>query len=260
MSAKPSVTFASSPWRSGTLSDWMIPPYVMIETSMPRALRSVYLSIAVPPMLAGRLPKLDWVTLSPPWWCPPFAPAGTASAPAASTATSRVRSVLERFGMTLPSVVGVCMSGRHQLQPRQLAERAPRLRVASRVQHLMVGPAEAQPRVHRRAHALVGPEPPVGHLEGRKLGGVEHLSLAHQQPEALAAERHERRQRSRAGVVLEQERRWVFEPSDSERALDQAHRPVSASQAPVALSHVAHQDRVGGEVHGVHLGELRVAE
>ena len=45
-----------------------------------------------------------------------------------------------------------------------------------------------------------------------------------------------------------------------ERALDEPDGAIVARQRPVALAHVAHQDRVAREVHRVHLGELRVAQ
>ena len=62
------------------------------------------------------------------------------------------------------------------------------------------------------------------------------------------------------GLVLEEERRRVFEAADPEASLDQPHRPVRAGERPVALAHVAHQERVAREVHRVHLGELRRPE
>src|SRR5215213_1988072 len=99
--------------------------------------------MAVPPRSGGRLPKLDLLTLSPPWWWWRFAPAGAASAPSPRVTRSRTSSVLERFGMAPPCVVVAYMSGHLELQPRQLAERAPCLRLAPGVQHLVVRPAEA---------------------------------------------------------------------------------------------------------------------
>src|SRR3954463_11069388 len=57
MFVKPSVTFLRLPLRSGTRTDCRMPPYVRIETDMPRVLVSVYLSIAVP---LARAPKLDF--------------------------------------------------------------------------------------------------------------------------------------------------------------------------------------------------------
>src|SRR3954465_9160645 len=77
MFVKPSVTFLSLPLRSGTRTDCRMPPYVMIETDMPRVLVSVYLSIAVP---LARAPKLDFAMRAD------WAPAGWASRPAARPA------------------------------------------------------------------------------------------------------------------------------------------------------------------------------
>src|SRR3954453_3563896 len=57
MFENPSVTFFSFPSRSGARTDCRMPPYVMIETDMPRVLVSVYLAIAVPLVSA---PKLDF--------------------------------------------------------------------------------------------------------------------------------------------------------------------------------------------------------
>ncbi len=48
-------------------------------------------------------------------------------------------------------------------------------------------------------------------------------------------------------------------PMPSGRLISRTGRS-GAREAPVALAHVAHQDRVRGEVHRVHLGELRLAE
>ena len=122
------------------------------------------------------------------------------------------------------------------------------------------GPAEAQPGVEARPDAGVRPEVAVGHLEARQLLRVEHLALGDDQPEAIAAEREERGDRRRPRLVLEEDRRRVGQPADAERPLDQARLAVRARDAPVALAHVAHEDRVAGEVHRVHLGEVRVAE
>src|SRR3954449_1991370 len=97
MFVKPSVTFLRLPLRSGTRTDCRMPPYVMIETDMPRVLVSVYLSIAVP---SASAPKLDFEMRAgwgPPGPAPPAqnrdwegggdgAPAGWASRPAARPA------------------------------------------------------------------------------------------------------------------------------------------------------------------------------
>src|SRR3954447_1495618 len=77
MFVKPSVTFLSLPLRSGTRTDCRMPPYVMIETDMPRVLVSVYLSIAVP---SASAPKLDFEMRAD------CAPAGWASRPTARPA------------------------------------------------------------------------------------------------------------------------------------------------------------------------------
>src|SRR4051794_21505125 len=77
MFVKPSVTFFSLPLRSGTRTDCRMPPYVMIETDMPRRFVSVYLSIAVP---SGSAPKLDFAMRAD------CAPAGWAIRPAARPA------------------------------------------------------------------------------------------------------------------------------------------------------------------------------
>ena len=44
----------------------------------------------------------------------------------------------------------------------------------------------------------------------------------------------------------------MMKPADAERPLDQLDGPVAAGDLPVALAHVAHQHRVGREVHRVH--------
>ena len=98
------------------------------------------------------------------------------------------------------------------------------------IEHLVVRAAEAQPGIHARAHARVGAEEAVGHLERGQLVGVEDLALGHEQPEALAAERHQRGERRGAGRVLEEEGRRVVEAADPERALDQPHGAVVAGQ------------------------------
>src|SRR3954470_22202585 len=93
MFEKPSVTFFSLPLRSGTRTDCRMPPYVRIDTDMPRVLVSVYLSTAVP---SGRRPKLAFETRAD------WAPAGWASRPAArpaSTAHSAARWI--RLGLPL---------------------------------------------------------------------------------------------------------------------------------------------------------------
>src|SRR3954464_6987612 len=77
MFVKPSVTFLRLPLRSGTRTDCRMPPYVRIETDMPRVLVSVYLSIAVP---LASAPKLDFEMRAD------WAPAGWASRPAARPA------------------------------------------------------------------------------------------------------------------------------------------------------------------------------
>src|SRR3954451_18892232 len=99
MFVKPSVTFLSLPLRSGTRTDCRMPPYVMIETDMPRVLVSVYLSIAVP---LARAPKLDFEMRAD------WAPAGWASRPAgrpartAHNAARLIRLDLPMSRMTLP--------------------------------------------------------------------------------------------------------------------------------------------------------------
>src|SRR3954470_2072786 len=85
MFEKPSVTFFSLPLRSGTRTDCRMPPYVMIETDMPRRFVSVYLSTAVP---SASFPKLDLAIRAD------CAPAGWTSRPVArpaSTAHSAAR-------------------------------------------------------------------------------------------------------------------------------------------------------------------------
>src|SRR3954449_7209948 len=99
MFVKPSVTFLSLPLRSGTRTDCRMPPYVMIETDMPRVLVSVYLSIAVP---LARAPKLDFEMRAD------WAPAGWARRPAARPARTAhnaarlIRLDLPMSRMTLP--------------------------------------------------------------------------------------------------------------------------------------------------------------
>src|SRR3954466_10999915 len=77
MLEKPSVTFFRRPRRSGTRTDCRMPPYVRIETDMPRVFVSVYLSIAVP---SARRPKLAFEMRAD------CAPAGWASRPGARPA------------------------------------------------------------------------------------------------------------------------------------------------------------------------------
>src|SRR4051812_34360882 len=62
MLLNPSVTLALCPLRSGALTDWMMPPYVRIETLILCLLDSVYFSTAVP---SANRPKLDFLMLSP---------------------------------------------------------------------------------------------------------------------------------------------------------------------------------------------------
>src|SRR3954468_3028590 len=99
MFVKPSVTFLSLPLRSGTRTDCRMPPYVRIETDMPRVLVSVYLSIAVP---LASAPKLDFEMRAD------WAPAGWASRPAARPARTAhnaarlIRLDLPMSRMTLP--------------------------------------------------------------------------------------------------------------------------------------------------------------
>src|SRR3954471_6949670 len=99
MFEKPSVTFFSLPLRSGTRTDCRMPPYVRIDTDMPRRFVNVYLSTAVP---SGSAPKLAFVMRAD------CAPADWASRPAArpaSTAHSAARWIrldLPMSRMTLP--------------------------------------------------------------------------------------------------------------------------------------------------------------
>jgi hypothetical protein len=60
-------------------------------------------------MLGGRFPKLDLVTLKPPW-CLRFAAAGPAKAAMAITAERRTTRILETLGMTPPVVVDTCIA------------------------------------------------------------------------------------------------------------------------------------------------------
>src|SRR3954466_11775383 len=73
MFEKPSVTFFSLPLRSGPRTDCRMPPYVRIDTDMPRRFVNVYLSTAVP---SGSAPKLDFEMRAD------CAPAGWANRPA----------------------------------------------------------------------------------------------------------------------------------------------------------------------------------
>ena len=119
-------------------------------------------------------------------------------------------------------------------------------------------PSRSQASMHSRTPD-VGAEEAVGHLERRQLVGVEDLALGRRRRRKRSPPSDdERRQRAGPGRVLEEERRRVARaPPMPERALDQPDRAVVARQRPVALAHVAHQDRVAREVHRVHLGELR---
>src|SRR4051794_9075264 len=215
MSPKPSVTLAIRPRRSGTSTDWIAPPQVMIETDM-WTLVSVYLSIAVP---SARVPKLDLVTLIPRGAAPAggaIATASTVPPPAATIAANRF--VRLNHCMGPPSRVDVVLD-RFELEAGEPREHAPRLRLVSGVEDLVMRAAEAQPAVQARPDPGVGAEEPVRHLQRRQLAGVEDLALADQQPEAPAAERHEGRQGRGARPVLEQERRRIPEAADPERPL-----------------------------------------
>src|SRR3954451_24189573 len=115
MFVKPSVTFFSLPLRSGTRTDCRMPPYVMIETDMPRRFVSVYLSTAVP---SASFPKLELAIRAD------CAPAGWTSRPGArpaSTGQSAARWMrldLPMSRMTLPpSGTGVGDSLRAILLP-----------------------------------------------------------------------------------------------------------------------------------------------
>ena len=144
--------------------------------------------------------------------------------------------------------------------PVSLAERLPVGGVVAQVHHLVVRAAVGQPAVQALAQPGRGPELPVRHLQGRQFLAVQVLALGDHQPEAIALQRDQRGQRGRPRLVLEQERGRVGQPPDAQRPLDQLHRPVGPGDLPVALAHVALQDRVRGEVHRVHLGEVRVAD
>src|SRR5215217_5168154 len=159
----------------------------------------------------------------------------------AAQATTRILLTgVRSVDMTPPCVwtsdgIGACRragrgssSRRRELHACQLAERPPGRRLAAGVEDLVVWPAETQPGVHAGPQARVRAKEAVGHLQRRQLLGVEHLPLADEQPEALTAQRHERRQRRRAGAVLEEERGRVVEPADAERPLDEADRAVVA--------------------------------
>src|SRR3954453_15801811 len=75
---KPSVTFFMCPLRSGTRTDWTMPPYVMMATCIPFEFVTVYLVPGVP----LKVPTLDWSIFGL------AASAGAAIAPIASTITS----------------------------------------------------------------------------------------------------------------------------------------------------------------------------
>src|SRR3954447_86313 len=222
------------------------------------ALVNVYRSIAVP---SDSVPKLDFVMDGA--WC---ADAGETAAKAAAQirrrpSPMRARRRLRVLDMYCPPVDGPRRrSGRGELEARRLAERRPGVRVPPRIEHLVVRAAEAQPSVHAAPHARVGPEQPVWHLERRELVAVEDLALGDDESEPRSLQRDQRGQGAWPRSVLEEERRGIVQPADAERALDEAYGTVLAGQGPVALAHVAHEDRVPREVHGVHLGELGLAE
>ena len=115
-------------------------------------------------------------------------------------------------------------------RPRRSGPTSPATR--PRLSTWWCGPPARSQRVHARAHAAVGPEEPVGHLERGQLLGVEDLALADDQPVAAVAEHDEAWRASRAGLVLEQERRRVLERADPERALDQLHRRGPRAPSP----------------------------
>src|SRR4051794_37876631 len=158
MSPKPSVTLAIRPRRSGTSTDWIAPPHVMIETDM-WTLVSVYLSIAVP---SARVPKLDFVTLIPrgaAFAAGAIATASTVTTPAATVAANRFVRLNRCMGP--PSRVGVL--DRFELEAGEPREHAPRLRLASGVEDLVMRGAEVQPAVKARPDPAVGAEEPVRH-------------------------------------------------------------------------------------------------
>src|SRR4051794_21510169 len=114
-----------------------------------------------------------------------------------------------------PGPAATGSSGDLELDARELAEDAPRLEVAPEVHDLVVRAAELEPAIHARPDAGVRAEVAVRHLEMRQLVGVEHLALGDDEPEALAAERHERGERRGPGLVLEEERRRVGHAADA---------------------------------------------
>src|SRR5918992_751338 len=147
-----------------------------------------------------------------------------------------------------------------ELDAEQVAEDLPAGGVAAEVEHLMVRPAVAQPAVEAFAYPAVRAELPIGHLERGQFLTVQHLALGHHHAKQLALQRDQGGQGRRARLVLEEEGRRVVEAADAKWPLDELHRAVTASHLPVPFPHVAHEDGVGREVHGVHLGEVRVAD
>ena len=122
----------------------------------------------------------------------------------------------------------------------------------------MVGAAGLQPAVQAGADAGGRLEVEIRHLDMRHLAGIEHLALGHHQPVVLAHDRRQRHQRAGAGLGLEQHRRRVVQTADAERPVDQPRPPVAPRDLPVAFAHMALQRAIPREVHGVHLGEMRV--
>src|SRR4051812_24193212 len=106
-------------------------------------------------MLAGRFPKPAWVTLRPPPPPPPpvfdLAPAGADNAPLTTTVQS---TAINSLNMAPPGLDD------DELQPRELAQQLPGMRLPAGVEHLMVRPPEAQPGVHAVPHSGVRPEVP----------------------------------------------------------------------------------------------------
>src|SRR3954449_176396 len=155
MLEKPSVTFFRRPRRSGTRTDCRMPPYVRIDTDMPRVLVSVYLSTAVP---SGRRPKLAFETRAD------WAPADWASRPAArpaSTAHSAARWIRLDLRMSrmlfLPEGNGD--GGTHGLpatRPHRAVTEAPGSRTSSPAPELKASGAHVTGSIAIAARARAG--------------------------------------------------------------------------------------------------------
>src|SRR3954469_1037040 len=158
MFEKPSVTFFSLPLRSGTRTDCRMPPYVRIDTDMPRRFVNVYLSTAVP---SGRAPKLAFEMRAD------CAPAGWASRPAvrpASTTHSAARWIRLDLPMSRMTLLrGERGGGTHGLRacsPQRAVTAAPGSSTSRPAPELNASGAQVIGSIAIPARARAGASPP----------------------------------------------------------------------------------------------------